>query len=112
MTDEVGGDEEDEEDEEEAEEVEELHFEDGDKTKSWSMRKGAVLVGELALFVVYLGVLWGSVARLAHRRLLLFRAVWFQFPYLVSLLYLVASIHFIFYFVLSQIPTSPVYALD
>jgi hypothetical protein len=52
MTDEVGGDKEDEEDEEEAEEVEELHFEHGDKTKSWTMRKGTVSVRELALFVV------------------------------------------------------------
>jgi hypothetical protein len=59
-TNEVGEEKEDEEDEE-AEEVEGQPFEDRDETRSWTMREGAVLVRELALFVVYLDVLWGSV---------------------------------------------------
>ena len=37
------------------------HFEDGDETRSWTMREGAVLVRDLALFVVYLNVLWRGV---------------------------------------------------
>jgi hypothetical protein len=41
----------------EKEDSKEQHFADRDKTGSWTMREGVVLVRELALFVVYLDVL-------------------------------------------------------
>ena len=45
----------------EEEEDETQYFEHRDETGSWMIRQGAVLVRELALFVVYLDVLSESI---------------------------------------------------